>query len=113
MELFNHFKLWLCLDSKFGSKLQSFFITSTCHTHITFQSHHLQFQPKFKFYAELNTTYVCMWLLKFCIFWISLDSLTQPKFGTISILKYRHFLYEYGYLKKLIKMIVEMFTVIG
>jgi hypothetical protein len=31
----------LCLVLKFGSKLQSFFITSTCHIHTTFQSHHL------------------------------------------------------------------------
>ena len=45
----------LCLDPKFGSKFQSFSITSICHTHTTFQSHHLQFQPKFKLFAELNT----------------------------------------------------------
>jgi hypothetical protein len=51
----NHNELGLCLDSKFGSKLQSFSITSTCHSHITFQSHHLQFQPKSKLCAELNT----------------------------------------------------------
>ena len=50
--------LWLCLDPKFGSKLQSFSITSTCHTHTTFQSHHLQFQLKSKLYAELNTAYI-------------------------------------------------------
>jgi hypothetical protein len=45
----------LCLDPTFGSKLQSFSITSTCHTHTTFQSHHLQFQSKSKLCAELNT----------------------------------------------------------
>ena len=48
----------LCLDPKFGSKLQSFSTTSTCHTHTTFQSHHLQFQPKSKLCAELNTAMV-------------------------------------------------------
>ncbi len=47
--------LRLCLDPKFVSKLQSFFITSTCYTHTIFQSYHLQFQPKSKLYAELNT----------------------------------------------------------
>ena len=45
----------LCLDPKFGSKLQSFSITSTCHTHTTFQSHHLQFQLKSKLWIQLNT----------------------------------------------------------
>ena len=45
----------LCLDPKFGSKLQSFSITSTCHAHAIFQSHHFQFQPKFKLCVELNT----------------------------------------------------------
>jgi hypothetical protein len=48
----------LCLDIKFGSKLQFFSITLICHTHIIFQSHHLQFQPKSKLCAELNTALV-------------------------------------------------------
>ena len=50
--------LRLCLDPKFGSKLQSFSITSTYHTHKTFQSHHLQFQPKSKLFPQLNTALV-------------------------------------------------------
>ena len=58
----------------FRSKLQSFSITSTYHTHITFQSHHLQFQPKFKLCAELNTTIV----VRSSVAKTSLDCVSQP-----------------------------------
>jgi hypothetical protein len=50
----------VCIATKaravFRSKLQSFSITSTCHTHTIFQSDHFQFQPKSKLCAELNTS---------------------------------------------------------
>ncbi|XP_052140134.1 LOW QUALITY PROTEIN: disease resistance protein RPP2B-like [Oryza glaberrima] len=62
-------------DPNFGSKLQSFSITSTRHTHTTFQSHHLQFQLKPKLCHQLNTA------LETC------DSL--PAFGQLPNL--RHF----------------------
>ena len=60
----------LCLDPKFGSKLQSFSITSTCHTHTTFQSHHLQFQPKSKLWIQPNAAvgYVFCLLFQLAIF---------------------------------------------
>ena len=71
----------------FRFKLGSFFITSICYTHTTFQSYHLQFQLKSKLYAELNLTvllYMAMilclspWdLLLLCLV-MSLFSITTP-----------------------------------
>ncbi len=45
----------LCLDTNFGSKLPTSSITSTCHTHTTFQSHRTNFNPNFQLWKELNT----------------------------------------------------------